>query len=222
MATAAGDHGAAVWSPPWFTHRPRAAFAVAAAMFAGIFTLRLFMTDPLDAISMLYLFPVALVAMTRGRWAGLAGGMVAVLLVGIWVSLRSVDLDAIGWVSRVLPLLLVGLLIGDARDRLVRAASEHVAHLIAVQRHREAVEINDSLVQGMSAAKWSIEAGRTETGLQMLGETVELGHRLVSELIRESGAGAAAISSNGDGPSGTADGAPTDGTKVPRLDDARP
>jgi hypothetical protein len=191
-------------------------------MFAGIFTLRLFMTDPLDAISMLYLFPVALVAMTRGRWAGLAGGMVAVLLVGIWVSLRSVDLDAIGWVSRVLPLLLVGLLIGDARDRLVRAASEHVAHLIAVQRHREAVEINDSLVQGMSAAKWSIEAGRTETGLQMLGETVELGHRLVSELIRESGAGAAAISSNGDGPSGTADGAPTDGTKVPRLDDARP
>lgn len=120
--------------------------------------LRLILSNPLDAISMLYLFPIALLAMAKGRWGGLLGGLVAVVLVGVWVLVRSVDLNAVGWLSRVL-LLLVGALIGDARDRLARAAAEHAVHEAAVQRHREAIEINDSLVQGMSAAKWSIEGG---------------------------------------------------------------
>ena len=55
----------------------------------------------------------------------------------------------------------------------------------ALFRHRKAVEIKDSLVQGMAAAKWSIEAVRMETGLEMLTESLDRGHRLVSQLIRE-------------------------------------
>lgn len=174
---------------PWFIRRPRMAMVVVGLLFAAVLALRLTLSDPLDAISMLYLFPIALVAMTKGRWGGLLGGLVAVVLVVVWVLVRSVDLSVVGWLSRVLPLLLVGMLIGDARDRLARAAAEHAVHEAAVQRHREAIEINDSLVQGMSAAKWSIEAGRTEAGLDTLRETVERGHRLVSELIRDAGVG---------------------------------
>jgi hypothetical protein len=165
------------------------ATGVAGLLFAAVLALRLILPNPLDAISMLYLFPIALVAMTKGRWGGLLGGLVAVALVVVWVVVRSMELSAMGWLSRVLPLLLVGSLIGDARDRLARAAAEHAVHEVAEQRHREAIEINDSLVQGMSAAKWSIEAGRTEAGLDALRETVERGHRLVSELIRAAGAG---------------------------------
>lgn len=174
---------------PWFIRRPGMAMAVAGLLFATVLALRLILSNPLDAISMLYLFPIALLAMAKGRWGGLLGGLVAVVLVGVWVLVRSVDLNAVGWLSRVLPLLLVGALIGDARDRLARAAAEHAVHEAAVQRHREAIEINDSLVQGMSAAKWSIEAGRTQAGLDTLRETVERGHRLVSELIRDAGVG---------------------------------
>jgi len=195
-------------SPPWFRHRPQLAIGTAAALYLGVFALRLGLDNPLDAISMLYLLPVSLLAMTRGRWAGLVGGVVAVALVALWVVVRPVDLAAMGWASRVLPLLLVGFLLGDASDRLERASQERQSHLLAVQRHREAVEINDSLVQGMSAAKWSIEAGRVDSGLQVLEQTVELGHRLVSDLIRESGAGLTSV--------------PTNGTKVPATDDARP
>jgi len=121
-----------------------------------------------------------------------------------------------GWMQQrytaVGNLLLVGFLIGDGSDRLERASQERQARLLAVQRHREAVEINDSLVQGMSAAKWSIEAGRVESGLKVLEETVELGHQLVSELIRQSGAGL--TSAPGE--------QPPNGTKVPPTGDARP
>lgn len=174
---------------PWFRTHPGLALAAAAVLFAGILVLRLALDNALDAISMLYVFPVALVAMTGGRWVGLAGGLLSVSLVAAWVLSGPVDLTLVGWLSRALPLLLVGLLIGDANDRLERASQERQARLLAVQRHREAVEINDSLVQGMSAAKWSIEAGRVESGLHVLEQTVELGHQLVSELIRGSGAG---------------------------------
>ena len=201
---------------PWFISHPRAALAAAAAMYATVFTLRMVFTNPLDAISMLYLFPVALVAMTKGRWGGLAAGLVAVGLVGVWVLVTSTPLNPIGWLSRALPLVLIAMLIGDARDRLVRAASEREARQLAVHRHREAVEINDTLVQGMSAAKWSIEAGRTETGLQMLGETVELGHRLVSELIRDAEAdGTVHFLARGNGSAPTAQARSSGGDKGP-------
>ena len=192
---------------PWFIRRPGMAMGVACLLFAGVLGLRLILPNPLDAISMLYVFPVALVAMTGGRWVGLAGGILSVSLVAAWALSQSVDLTLLGWLSRALPLMLVGFLIGDANDRLERASQERQARLLAVQRQREAVEINDSLVQGMSAAKWSIEAGRVDNGLQVLEQTVELGHRLVSELIRESGAGPTSL--------------PTNGTKVPASGDGR-
>jgi hypothetical protein len=193
---------------PWFRTHPGLALAAAALLYAGVLALRLSLGNPLDAVSMLYVFPVALAAMTGGRWVGLAGGILSVTLVAAWVVAQSVDLTVVGWLARALPLVMVGFLIGDANDRLERASRARQSHLLAEQRHREAVEINDSLVQGMSAAKWSIEAGRVESGLRVLGETVELGQQLVSELIRESGAGMTSL--------------PADGTKVPRTGDARP
>jgi K+-sensing histidine kinase KdpD len=173
---------------PWFRARPRRALLVAAILYLGVLALRLLTDNALDAISMLYLFPVALVAMVGGRWLGLAAGGLAVALVALWVLLQGVELSALGWASRVLPLLLVGMLIGDASDRLEEAATEREARKLAQLRQREAVEINDSLVQGMAAAKWAMEAGRHEDGLQLLGETIEQAHRLVSTLIREAGA----------------------------------
>jgi K+-sensing histidine kinase KdpD len=179
---------------PWFRARPRRALLVAAILYLGVLALRLLTDNALDAISMLYLFPVALVAMVGGRWLGLAAGGLAVALVALWVLLQGVELSALGWASRVLPLLLVGMLIGDASDRLEEAATEREARKLAQLRQREAVEINDSLVQGMAAAKWAMEAGRHEDGLQLLGETIEQAHRLVSTLIREAGAQSRSLS----------------------------
>lgn len=165
------------------------AVGVAAGLYLGIFGLRYSTANPADVVSALYVFPIALLAMTFGRRLGLAAGLVAIALLCAWVAMNDVDLSVAGWVSRLTPLLGVGMVLGDAADKLSDAAEERRRHEIAVQRHRQAVEINDSLIQGMAAAKWSIEAGRTESGLGTLKETIRLGHELVSGLIRDADMG---------------------------------
>lgn len=197
LAAAEQGNTASEHSGPWFrTHRPLT-LGIVVLLFGIVFALRMSLSDPLNVVSMLYVFPVALLGMARGRWAGLLGGAFAVALLALWLLVREVDVSVAGWLSRTLPLLAVGVLVGDANDRLDRAAEERGAHNLAMERYRDAVEINDSLVQGMVAAKWSIEAGRTASGLQTLSETVELGQRLVSELIRQSGAAPLTAAPNG-------------------------
>jgi hypothetical protein len=173
----------------WFRERPHWALTVAATLFAGVFVLRLTTGSVDDAINMLYALPVALVALAFGRTPGVLAGLLAVALVAAWVVLDGVELSALGWASRVLPLLLLGGLLGDASDRLAAADARHRALEAAAQRHRDATEVNDTLVQGMAAAKWAFEAGRTESGLRTLTETLEVGHQLVSKLMREADMG---------------------------------
>jgi hypothetical protein len=176
-------------SRPWFQRRPRLAGLVAAALFVLVFALRLLSGDPRDAISMLFVLPIALLAMAGGLRSGALGGVVAVTLVAVWASATQANLTALGWTSRVVPLLLVGVLLGDASDRLRRAEFARRRLEAAALMHRQAIEINDSLVQGMAAAKWALEAGRTAAGIQALDDTLTRGNRLVSTLLRDADMG---------------------------------
>ena len=169
---------------PWFRSRPRATIAVAAMLFAGVFVLRITLGDAADGAAMLYVLPIALVAVAFGLRAGLAAGLVGVLLVALWVVLKDVSLTPLGWVARALPMLLLGCLLGDAADRLRIAEAERRALEVAARGRRDAIEVNDTIVQGMSAAKWSLESGDLQAGLAVLTETLELGHALVSDLLR--------------------------------------
>jgi hypothetical protein len=181
---------------PWFRQRPVVALGVAALLYALVLSLRLSAGGPDEAYSLLYVLPVALVAITFGLRAGLAGGLVAVALTVVWVVVDDVSLGLTGWGSRILPLLLLGGLLGDASDRLRRADAEKRRLEAAALLYREAIEINDSLVQGMAAARWALEAGRPEAGLRTLELTIVQAEELVSGLIRQAdmgGSSAAAI-----------------------------
>lgn len=170
---------------PWFRARPRAALGVSVLLFGAVLALRLADDKATDAISMLYTLPVALVALAFGRSAGIVAGVTALLLVGLWVLVTGEGLTILGWVSRAVPLVLLGALVGDASDRLSRAERLRLALEAAAQRQRDATEVNDTLVQGMAAAKWALESGRHESGLKTLDDTLRLGHELVSQLLRE-------------------------------------
>lgn len=174
---------------PWFRAQPRWTVAVAGVLYAAVFILRMTAGVPNDAINMLYALPIALVALAFGRKAGVAAGLLAVALVVLWAVLDAAGLSALGWASRITPLLLLGVLLGDASDRLAEAERRERAFEAAAQRHRDATEVNDTLIQGMAAAKWALEAGRTEAGLRTLDETITLGHQLVSELLRDADMG---------------------------------
>lgn len=180
-------------SAPWFRAYPRLALAVAAALFVLVLAIRLRTGSPTDGYSMLYVLPVALVAMSRGARAGLVAGLVAVALIVVWVVARDVTLGPLAWASRIVPLLLLGALVGDASDRLQRADAERRRLEAAALIHREAVEINDSIVQGMVTAKWALEAGQLESGLGTLSATITRAQELVSNLIRQAGTGTQSI-----------------------------
>jgi glucose-6-phosphate-specific signal transduction histidine kinase len=171
---------------PWFARDPRIALAVAVLMYAGVFVLRQSVDDPSEVITAIYVLPIALLAVTYGSRGGIIGSAVGVVLLVVWVVTKDVDLSVFEWITRIVPLLAMGLLLGRAWDRLGAAAEQRRRHEVAALRHRQAVEINDSLIQGMAAAKWAIEAGHVDSGLDTLDETIRLGQQLVSGLIRDS------------------------------------
>jgi len=186
---------------PWFRGHPGLAVTVAAALFVAVLSLRLAVGTPVDAYSMLYALPVALVATTFGLRAGTVAGLVAVGLTALWAVVQDVSLTPTGWTSRVLPLLLLGVLLGHATDRERLAERERRRLEAAALLHREAIEINDSLVQGMAVAKWSLDAGRVDASKQILDQTIAQAQDLVSGLIRRAGMGARTESSDGHSPS---------------------
>ena len=175
---------------PWFRHHPGVALTVAGALYVLVLLLRVLAGQPADTYSMLFALPVALIAIAFGLRAGVAGALVAVALIVVWIVVKDVTLSPSGWMSRVLPLLLLGVLLGDASDRLRRSEAEKRRLESAALLYRQAIEINDSIVQGMAAARWSLEAGRVDAGLQTLEQTLTEAQELVSGLIGRAGMGA--------------------------------
>ncbi|HEX2893625.1 MAG TPA: hypothetical protein VHO29_06435 [Marmoricola sp.] len=163
--------------------------ALAGVLFVGILTLRLLGGTVNDAYSMFYALPVALLATTFGMRAGSAAGLLGVGLIGVWTTVDHIHLTPTGWASRVVPILLLGVLVGEATDRLRAMEADRRRLEAAALLHRQAIEINDSLVQGMAAAKWSLEAGSVDVGLRLLDDTITRAHDLVSGLIRSADMG---------------------------------
>jgi hypothetical protein len=163
--------------------RPRLAMAVSIVLFIGIFQLRWSVAGVQESITVLYVLPVALLAMTFGFRVGVGSGVLAVCLFVVWAIGNGHSLGALGWLSRVTPLLLIGALVGIATERIrdfdrVERQAIEVALL-----QREAAEINDSVLQQMAAAKWLLESGHVEQGIDLLEATMTTAQELVSRML---------------------------------------
>jgi hypothetical protein len=169
---------------PWFHRRLGLTIAVASALYAAVFGLQWLVAGP-EPITLLFCFPIALLAVAFGLRAGLLAGLVGIVLVAVWASVGGVELSFWGWVTRAAPMLLLGALLGHAADQLRRSEAERNRLMAASQRHRDAVEFNDRIVQELSAAKWALEAGRPERGLDILRNTVNAAEDMVSQMLRD-------------------------------------
>lgn len=168
---------------PWFWLHPILALGVSVGLFGGVLLLRWLVAGVEDSISMLYVLPVALLALTFGLRVGLAAGLVAVGLLVAWVAWSGEHLSPLGWLSRVTPLLLLGGLVGVAAERIRDAdrIERHAAEIELLQR--DAAEINDSLIQGMAVTKWLFESGQASAGIELLEETMVTGQQLVGRML---------------------------------------
>jgi hypothetical protein len=109
---------------------------------------------------------------------------------GRWTSVGGVELSFWGWVTRAAPMLLLGGLLGHATDQLRRAEAERNMLMAAAQRHRDAVDFNDRVVQELAAAKWALEAGHLERGLDIVTNSLNAAQDMVSQMLRDADADA--------------------------------
>jgi len=169
---------------PWFVERPR--LTVATCVVLGLVAVAMMAAGGDVAMNapLLLCLPIALLATTFGLRGGLLGAAASAALIACWAVAGHLGLGPVGWVARVGPLALLGLLLGDATDRLRRAEGARVRLAEAERRHREAVQLNDTIVQSLSAAKWALEGRDLTGGLAIVDETLTQSNRLVSDLIR--------------------------------------
>ena len=175
----------------WYRSHPGAAMAVATSLFVFVTVLHWFQDGSGQAITVLYVLPIALLAVTFGFRGGLVAAAVGFGLFAILQVLHSSgDIDADGWAVRAVAMFLLGALLGRATDHTLASERATLAEQrrrcqFEEQNHRyaEAIEISDSLVQKMVAAKWMAEQGRSEESAQVLASTIAEGERMVAGLL---------------------------------------
>jgi signal transduction histidine kinase len=130
------DEGAADMLPPpsipasgrWrrSRERRRLTLAVAAGLFVIIFVLRQVSMSQRDSLSVLYVIPVAIVALELGLRGGFAAASGASAAVAFWLATRDLPFDAAPLAVRAAILFGVGLIAGWFSDQM-REGSEAVA-----------------------------------------------------------------------------------------------
>ncbi len=99
--------------------------AVAGLLFAGVFVLGFLVSDPNEAVAVLYTLPIALVAVEAGPVGGVLAALAAVALFGTWAAFDNVETGVIGFFTRGTGFLLLGGLLGHFSTKL-RSALETV------------------------------------------------------------------------------------------------
>ena len=168
---------------PWFSRHPCLAAVSAAGLFAAIAAVRFVAGDERDAALLLLVLPIALVALAFGLRAGAVAAVGSITVLVVWVLVADIDLSPLGWAARVTPLVLLGLLIGHASDTQRRAELTAARLAVIEERQREAVEINDTILQRLAVAKWNVESGNKEAGTDALTEVMEASENLVADLL---------------------------------------
>lgn len=171
-------------SGPWFWAHPLTALSVACVLAAAV-NLALFTVGPRHhSVVDLYSLPIALVALTAGRRAGLVAGLCVAMMLGLW-SVLSLDaqLDLTDWLCHVLPMLMLGVLVGDAAERIRSAARTERRAAALEHLGRDSAEAHDALMQHLAAAKWRLEAGDVDAGIEALTEAMTDGQQMVARMI---------------------------------------
>ena len=110
-------------------------------MAAAIYALRDALPNPNEGVTLLYVLPIALVAVRFGAGAGILAAVVAIGLFAVWEqSNDDVSIGLLGYMTRATAFLVLGGLLGQfaaQRDSLVRELRElsRTDQLTGVRNH---------------------------------------------------------------------------------------
>jgi PAS domain S-box-containing protein len=91
---------------------------MAALLVAGVFIAGMIHDDPSEAVTVLYTLPIALVAIEFGALAGAAAAAIAVALFGLWVAIDDLGVGPVGFATRSIAFLVLGILLGHFATKL--------------------------------------------------------------------------------------------------------
>lgn len=176
---------------PWFRAHPGVAVAVISVSSVAVLAFQLLDKESADAVALLYSLPIALAAVTFGAAGGVGAAAVSYLAFGLFAAFSNADhvgLD--GWLSRAAAMFLLGWLVGRAYDQTARAALVALANqrrrLVVEEENRrysEGIELSDSILQHVAAAKWALEQGDHEKATGLLSQALRSGQEMVAELL---------------------------------------
>jgi signal transduction histidine kinase len=92
--------------------------ASAAVLFAAVFVARASNSDAAAALALLYVVPIALVALELGLPAGVLAAIFGLGLVAIWANESNPGIDTVGMLTRAVAYLAVGTVAGRFGDRM--------------------------------------------------------------------------------------------------------
>jgi PAS domain S-box-containing protein len=111
---------------PELTGRRTPVLAAAGILFAAVFALRVAIDDPAELVTVLYAFPVALVAVALGMRWGLGAALFSLALFALWdVAWTHADVDALDYLTRGAAFFVVGGVAGRLSDRVRVISAEH-------------------------------------------------------------------------------------------------
>jgi PAS domain S-box-containing protein len=90
----------------------------ACLLLVGVFALGFVVSDPDEAVAVLYTLPIALVAVELGAAGGIVAALAAVALFGAWTAIDDVGVGVLGFVTRGTGFLLLGGVLGHFSKRL--------------------------------------------------------------------------------------------------------
>jgi signal transduction histidine kinase len=110
---------ASVSGPGW--PQRRSVFLLSSSLlFVAIFVLRELVIGKGDALSLLYVIPVALLALELGMRAGLLAATAATAATGVWMASAQTGIGLVGLLVRALIFLSVGAIAGRFSDQMRR------------------------------------------------------------------------------------------------------
>jgi PAS domain S-box-containing protein len=103
----------------------RQTIVIALALFAGFYALQALDTHPADALEVLYVVPIALLAVRFGARGGLVGALAGVAMISLYSFAAHVfDVSVLGTVCWAIAFVLLGALLGIFVDRRRRLELE--------------------------------------------------------------------------------------------------
>lgn len=122
----------------------------AAILFLGVFALRQSSADPAPALALLYVVPIALVAIELGLLAGLMTATAALALVGVWALGADPEVSFMGMFTRGVAFFAVGSIAGRFSDQMRESQRRQQLLLesgLALSKLTEANELSSRLVE---------------------------------------------------------------------------